>query len=125
MNGNLKLSTLGHTWILDIDGTIVKHNGYKIEGRDTLLPGAREFLQNIPEKDMIIFLTSRAEACRQMTESFLKENGIRYEHIIFNAPPGERILINDDEPSGLPMCIGIRTRRDKWAGITASEDPSL
>ncbi|MBQ1914770.1 MAG: hypothetical protein II178_06060 [Selenomonadaceae bacterium] len=125
MKDSLKLSTLGHTWIFDIDGTIVKHNGYKIDGRDTLLPGAREFLQSIPAKDMIIFLTSRTESYRQMTESFLKENGIRYEHIIFDAPPGERILINDDKPSGLPMCIGIRAQRDKWAGITASEDSSL
>lgn len=23
------ISQLGHTWILDLDGTIVKHNGYK------------------------------------------------------------------------------------------------
>ena len=37
------LSTLGHTWILDIDGTIVKHNGYLIDGEDTFLPGAETF----------------------------------------------------------------------------------
>ena len=41
-----RLSPLGKTWILDIDGTIVKHNGYKIDGHDTLLLGAKEFLQN-------------------------------------------------------------------------------
>ena len=35
----LLLSTLGHTWIFDLDGTIVKHNGYLIDGKDTLLPG--------------------------------------------------------------------------------------
>ena len=28
------LSSLGHTWILDLDGTLVKHNGYKIDGAD-------------------------------------------------------------------------------------------
>ncbi len=27
----LILSTLGHVWILDLDGTIVKHNGYRAE----------------------------------------------------------------------------------------------
>ena len=34
-----------------------------------------------------------------MTERFLNENGIRYDHIIHNAPYGERVLIdgvNDD-----------------------------
>ena len=55
----IKLSTLGHTWILDLDGTIVKHNGYKIDGEDSFLPEAKEFLCGIPEKDMIIFVTSR------------------------------------------------------------------
>lgn len=39
----LILSTLAHTWILDLDGTIVKHNGYKLDGTDTLLEGAKEF----------------------------------------------------------------------------------
>ena len=37
----LTLSTLPKTWLFDIDGTLVKHNGYK-EGGDVLLPGVRE-----------------------------------------------------------------------------------
>lgn len=108
----LILSTLGHTWILDLDGTIVKHNGYKFDGADSFLPGAKEFLDNISEKDMIIFLTSRKEEYRDITEKFLHDKGIRYDYIIFNAPYGERILINDDKPSGLHMSIGICTKRD-------------
>ena len=35
------MSTLPKTWILDLDGTVVKHNGYKIDGEDTLLSGAK------------------------------------------------------------------------------------
>ena len=108
----LILSTLGHTWILDLDGTIVKHNGYKIDGIDTFLPGAKEFLSSIPDKDMVIFVTSRKEEYRNITESFLKENNIRYDHIIFGAPYGERILINDDKPSGLKMSVAINSKRD-------------
>ena len=50
------LSCLGHTWILDLDGTIVKHNGYKIDGEDSLLSGAKEFINGLPEKDKVIFL---------------------------------------------------------------------
>lgn len=106
------ISQLGHTWILDLDGTIVKHNGYKLDGYDTFLDGAKEFLAAVPDKDMIIFLTSRSEEYRDVTENFLKCNRVRYDHIIFEAPYGERILINDDKPSGLKMSIALGGRRD-------------
>src|SRR5574344_1392772 len=99
MNTNeLVLSSLGHTWILDLDGTIVKHNGYKINGEDSFLNGAKEFLENIPNDDMIIFLTSRTEGQKELTEKFLADNNVKYSHIIYNAPYGERILMNDDKP---------------------------
>ena len=74
MKNKLVLSTLGHTWILDLDGTIVKHNGYKIDGEDSFLPGAKEFLDSIPVNDMIIFLTSRTDEYMEMTENFLNIN---------------------------------------------------
>lgn len=113
----LILSSLGHTWILDLDGTLVKHNGYKIDGEDSFLPKAKEFLESIPKKDMIIFLTSRTEEYREMTEMFLNRNEIRYDHIIFNAPFGERIVMNDDKPSGLCMSYSIRTVRNELKRI--------
>lgn len=121
----LVLSTLGHTWILDLDGTIVKHNGYKIEGVDSFLDGAKEFLDNIPRKDMIIFLTSRTDEYKTATIDFLKSNGIRYDYIIFGAPYGERILINDDKSSGLHMSVGIRTKRDSFFDIKVIEDSEI
>ncbi len=108
----LMLSALGHTWILDLDGTIVKHNGYKIDGHDTLLKGAKTFIDAIPDSDMIIFLTARKNEFKKDTEAFLKENGIRYDHIIFDTPYGERILINDDKPSGLQMSKSFSKKRD-------------
>ena len=108
------LSKLGHTWILDLDGTIVKHNGYKLDGVDTFLPGALEFLKNISKEDMIIFITSRKSEYRELTESFLRDHGIRYDHIIFDAPYGERILMNDDKPSGLKMGMAINLTRDSF-----------
>lgn len=109
---NIVLSNLNKTWIFDVDGTIVKHNGYKIDGKDTLLAGAKEFLDNIPSSDMIIFLTARKEEYRKVTEEFLKENNIRYNFIIFEAPYGERILVNDEKPSGLKMSHAINSKRD-------------
>ena len=117
MEEQLTLSSMGHTWILDLDGTVVKHNGYLIDGEDTFLDGAREFLLKIPRKDMVIFLTSRKEEYRAATERFLNDSKIRYDHIIFEAPYGERILVNDNKPSGLKMSIGIATVRDRWQGI--------
>ena len=125
MNNELKLSTLPHTWIFDIDGTIVKHNGYLTPEGDTFLEGVEDFLKSIPDKDMIIFLTARAEIDRDRTENFLKSHGIRYDHIIFNAPIGERILINDDKPSGLSTAHAIRLKRDVWENIKIVEDESL
>jgi ribonucleotide monophosphatase NagD (HAD superfamily) len=108
----ITLSPLGKTWILDLDGTIVKHNGYKIDGHDTFLKGAAEFLKNIPETDMVIFLTSRTEKEQELTVKFLNDNRVRYDHILYNAPYGERILINDTKPSGLKTSIAIETERD-------------
>jgi 23S rRNA G2445 N2-methylase RlmL len=110
----IKLSPLGHTWVLDLDGTIVKHNGYKSDGYDTLLEGAEEFLSSIPETDMIVFLTSRTEEYKELTEKFLSEKGIRYDHIIFNVPYGERILVNDRKPSGLTTAIAVCTERNHF-----------
>ena len=54
----LRLSPMPKTWILDLDGTLVVHDGPFITGKDEFLPGAREFLESIPKRDMIIFLHS-------------------------------------------------------------------
>lgn len=114
MGNELVLSPLGHTWLIDIDGTIVKHNGYKLDGRDTLLPGAKEFFQRFDHKnDKVVLLTSREERYRKQTESFLKNNGIHFDQIIFDCPYGERILINDRKPSGLSCAQVIEFDRDK------------
>ena len=121
----MMLSTLGHTWILDLDGTLVKHNGYKIDGEDSFLPGAKEFLNSIPEKDLIVFLTSRTDEYKNTTISFLKKHEVRYDYIIFNAPYGERILINDDKPSGLKMGIVVNKKRDLNFDIIIEENDSL
>lgn len=117
-----ELSTLGHTWILDLDGTIVKHNGYLIDGVDTFLDGAEEFLKRIPEKDMIIFITSRQTVFSDVTESFLSQHQIRYDYIIYNAPFGERILINDDKPRGLHTAFSICKARDEGLNILVKEN---
>lgn len=117
MSGPLVLSPLGHTWIFDLDGTLVKHNGYKTDGEDTFLPGAEDFLKKIPLEDMVVIITSRTDECRDGTLKFLRHHGVRYDYIIFNAPYGERILVNDDKPSGLCMSHAVRVNRDEGIGI--------
>ena len=113
LSDELVLSTLPKTWIIDLDGTVVKHNGYKIDGTDSLLEGAKEFIDTIPEDDYILILTSRTDEFREMTLSFLKENDIRYDEIIFNMPMGERIVVNDRKPSGIDMAVAVNVDRDK------------
>lgn len=121
----LVLSPLNHTWILDLDGTLVKHNGYIIDGYDSFLPGALEFLESIPKSDMIVIITARTEEYKEMTEGFLKSNDIRFNKIIYGAPYGERILINDRKPSGLITSISINTNRNQWNDIKIEIDTNL
>lgn len=119
------VSSLGKTWILDLDGTLVKHNGYKLDGRDTFLEGAEKFLSEIPEQDKIILLTSRTEQERELTEVFLQENHVRYDEIIYDAPYGERILVNDRKPSGLTTAIAVNTTRDEFMKDEFVEDKEI
>lgn len=108
----LVISRLAHTWIIDVDGTICVHNGYK-NGEDIILDGVQEFFHSIPDDDMIVFLTSRSSAEEKRLKLFLKKHNLRFDHIIFDAPMGERILINDDKPSGLKMAYAINKIRDE------------
>jgi len=115
MNQTLTLSTLGHTWIFDFDGTLVEHNGYQT-GEDHWLPGAKELLCGIPETDYVLILTAREKEAREKTEAFLRKHQIRYNDIKFAVPVGERILLNDSKPSGLPMSHAVECKRNEGLG---------
>lgn len=68
-----------------------------------------------PKEDFILILTSRTDEYKEMTLSFLKDNGIRYDQILFNIPMGERIVVNDRKPSGIDMAVAINTSRDLFS----------
>ena len=121
----VKVSGMGKTWILDLDGTILKHNGYKLDGKDTLLEGAKAFLDKISAEDMVVFLTSRKKEYAEITEDFLRKWNIRFDTIIYNAPYGERILINDKKPSGLQTAIAVNTDRDIFTDVIFERDERL
>jgi len=111
MKQPIVLSHLAHLWLIDIDGTIVKHNGH-LESGDELLPGVKAFWDQIPEGDHIVLLTARDQAYTDQTVELLRVNDLRYNQILFGLPTGERIVINDQKPSGLCTAHAISTPRD-------------
>ena len=108
----LEFSPLAKTWVLDIDGTLVKHNGYKIDGYDTLLDGVKEFFETLSPDDKVVLLTARKEEYLPALKDFLAKNNIRYDFLLTDMPMGERILVNDRKPSGLDMSFAINKNRD-------------
>lgn len=119
------LSPLKHTWLIDIDGTIFEHNGYKLYGEDRVLPGVKEFFTKISD-DTIILLTSRTKECEAQTIEALHKYEIPFSQIIFNCPFGERILINDCKPSGLATGISINlTRNQGFQNLKPKINPKL
>ena len=105
-------NNLSHTWFIDLDGTMLKHNGY-INPPEQLLPGVKELWSQIPVDDCIIITTGRSEAYRETTLEFLEKNNIRYDVALFNLPLGERIVINDIKPGNLKTAIAWNVERDK------------
>lgn len=119
----LEFSPLAKTWILDVDGTIVKHNGH-LKGGDVLLEGVKEFYSKISDDDKVILLTARKDEYLQDLKLFLNENNIRYDYILTDMPFGERILVNDRKPSGLNTAYAVNKDRDDKLNIefTINED---
>lgn len=108
----MEFSNLNKTWILDIDGTIVKHNGYLIDGYDTLLEGVKEFFANIASDDKIVLMTARKKEHLENLKNFLSQQGIRYDYLLTDMPVGERILVNDKKTSGLKTAYAVNLERD-------------
>ncbi|OUX64066.1 MAG: hypothetical protein CBE41_04160 [Gammaproteobacteria bacterium TMED281] len=111
MKSSIILSSLPHTWLFDLDGSIVSHNQYKI-GKDKLLPGVKSFFSSIPQDDMVILLTARKSKYASQTEKFLKKNKLKFDIIIYDVPVGERILVNDLKPRGLNTALSLNLQRD-------------
>ena len=121
----ITLSNLPKTWIFDVDGTIVEHNGHLKDG-DKLLNGVKDFFNNnIKDKDIVILLTSRKKCYIKDLEIFLLQNNIKFNHLICNLPFGERVLFNDKKPSGLKTAFAINSNRDCFLKIKIKIDDSL
>lgn len=105
-------SSLPRTWFLDLDGTLLKHNG-SLEYQDELLPGVVEFFKKISPYDVIVITSARSGFHKKQSLDFLIQNGLRYDYAIFDLPVGERIVLNDEKPRGLQTAIGITVKRDR------------
>lgn len=121
----LPLNELGGTFILDLDGVLVKHNGHLTPAGDQLLPGIKEFFSQLTPKDQVIIASARESRFAQATEKFLKDQGIIYKAIIYELPTGPRVLINDGKPGvpekNLPPChttFHLEVKRDE--GLTGA-----
>ncbi len=120
-----EMSALNKTWIFDIDGTIVKHNGYLTDGYDTLLDGVKDFFEQLPSEDVVILLTARKKEYHEDLKKFLSVNNIRYDYLLSEIPTGERILVNDVKPSGLKTAYAINTLRDSRLKIEYKTNSNL
>lgn len=120
----LTLSALAKTWLIDVDGTMVKHNGH-LSGEDILLDGVLDFFSKISDDDKIILLTSRNSSYKKTLQKFLKKHKIKYHDIIFDLPVGERILVNDKKDSGLRTAYSVNKTRDKKLKIHYKIDHKL
>lgn len=120
----LTLSALPKTWLIDIDGTLVRHNGY-LHGKDELLGGVREFFASLPKDDIVILLTARRAQDLPALREFLAQNGVHYNQILTDLPIGERILLNDTKPSGLKTAYAVNKARDAALTLEVVIDKNL
>lgn len=108
----LTLSGLPKVWIVDLDGVVLRHNAY-LDGDDEVLDGAARFWEQITSDDAVVVMTGRSESERSRTLGLLADLGLRVDHAMFGLPRGERVLINDNKPSGLPTAHAVNLPRDK------------
>jgi hypothetical protein len=121
----ITVSTLAHTWLIDVDGTLLVHNGH-LHGGDRLLPGVQAFWAKIPPDDMIVLLSARHEHEREAALALLDAAGLRYDQALFGLPRGERVLINDNKPGGLVTALAVCLARDEGlANLDVTLDPTL
>lgn len=101
------------------------HNGH-LRGADRLLPGVREFWSGLAPADTIIVLTARAAEHAATIRAFFAGHGLRLDHLVTGCGVGERILFNDDKPSGLRMAHAVSRPRDAGLdGVSLTLDSNL
>lgn len=88
-------------YLIDIDGTICEdipnEEAHRMLGAKEII-GAKKWVNSLYEKGHIItFFTSRTDAHKKDTLTWLKEKGYKYHGIIFNKPRGGNYIWLDDK----------------------------
>ncbi|WP_433652896.1 hypothetical protein ACQP2C_12015 [Micromonospora zamorensis] len=121
----LRLSPLPKTWIVDLDGVLLRHNGH-LRGEDEILAGVADFAAQIGPDDLVVVMTARHEREREASLALLRDAGLHVDIALFGVPVGERVLINDAKPSGLRTAYAVNLSRDEGLpGIRIEIDDSL
>ncbi|MEU7614674.1 hypothetical protein AB0M91_05720 [Micromonospora rifamycinica] len=121
----LTLSELPKVWIVDLDGVVFRHNAY-LGGDDEILDGAAGFWAQIAPDDVVVVMTGRPESERARTLDLLARLGLRVDRAMFGLPLGERVVVNDAKPSGLPTAYAVNLPRDRGlGGLRIDIDPAL
>lgn len=104
------------TVFLDIDGTILEHQGSLsslMMNPPLVLVGVHKKLNEWEARGFnIILTTGRKESQRAFTERQLEKLGIFYDQLIMGIGGGPRYLINDKQKDGTPMAFAFNLTRD-------------
>lgn len=111
------------TILMDINGTIVKHDSLPDRQQlghppPALLPGTLDKLREWGRKGYKVILTTARKSCwRALTEKELADAGVWYDQLVMDLGCGPRFLINDLKPgSDAPMAVAINLPRDVGIG---------
>lgn len=105
-------------YLIDIDGTIsddIKNEDSHLYKDAGVLPHSKEVLNKwYDEGNSITFFTARVEGDREVTETWLNENGYKYNGLIMNKPrikDGQEYVWIDNRPvSGIVY-------KDNWLDL--------
>lgn len=112
------MNEMKKTLFIDIDGTLVKHQGNLSDMflKDIeVLPGVLEKFNEWDAKGYkIILTTGRKECLRKITEDQLLKNGIFFDQLVMGLTRGERVLINDIKPNNdMSVATAIQINRNE------------
>lgn len=106
------------TLFINIDGVLVEKSHEFFEpnyGNTTKIKDNVAAINSLydSERVQIILITSRGEGYREITESQLDREGIKYHQIIFNLNRGKKIVINDySQENPFKSCDAINIKSD-------------
>ena len=114
----LRLSNLPKTWFLDVDGTIVEHNTQFSGETIEFLPNVEDFLVKLGNNDSIVLTSARKFDNIEFIANYIEKiSPAKVVKVIEEIGVGERILVNDEKPSGLKTAYSLNVKRNNGFDI--------